>query len=281
MKTMIYFILSVLLGTLLFSIDLITVQLCWKGFPLNFVEICKMAAMPYGYINFQNGLIDLLFWILVGFIVIAIHLIFQKLSRQRKIFQKSMIFVYPLGLILLSLVVNNSCSGISGIFCPNEDRGFPFPYINTDIQNDYQKPFSFIFFGIDYIFWFVVSISAISVFRKIQHLRKEVTTLGWREILKFTKVKFFLFLTLFLGNFLFALLFHGSYIPWLFFPIDLSYLLEGLFTVTIQDFGHCLFPKCDLVAFLIALTIGACVYYFLSCLIVWLYKNTDKARKGE
>lgn len=138
-------ILLVLFGWLLMVIYQNTGNNCELGYPVSYKVVCE-GLEPMNGPAWLWALVNYLYWFVVGAVslstLVKVYTVTNKALR---------ILGVPLVLTSLSLVVRQSCSGFL-CFTPS-GSGFPIAFWNHNTFG-----FEIVSFGIDYIFWLLVSI---------------------------------------------------------------------------------------------------------------------------
>lgn len=138
-------ILAFVCGLILMQVYISSETSCMQGYPIKFLSICG-GLSPNNPVWFFV-ILDLIFWIIIGIIVMALIRVSDKLPKVSK-FKLSPFFM-PLILTIVSFVSYNSCSGF--ICLGSSGRGYPSNYW----IESYPPRFDLIGFLIDYIFWFI------------------------------------------------------------------------------------------------------------------------------
>lgn len=105
--------------------------------------------------------------------------------------------------------------------------------------------------------------------------------MNWKEFLRFNKTKLFILIALFVVTIVLGFVMGRSsnsstaleISSFIFFPLQINFLFDGLFKATIQDIRACIFPGCDTVITLLTIIVSVSIYYILSSLIYYLWKK--------
>lgn len=101
--------------------------------------------------------------------------------------------------------------------------------------------------------------------------------MGWKEFLGFNKTKLFIMIALFVITVLLAVLvghsFDLSQASFIFFPLQITYLFDSLFRVTVEDFRSCIFPGCNIVITILTFVTSFLIYHTLSSIVYYFWKK--------
>ena len=127
-----------------------TSALCVAGFPVPFYSSCLDIDIPGSYMVIV-GLLDLLFWLGISVSLTACHVLMNNIYGNNNMWKRIKAAVYPLTLVVLSLVFEYSGSSFIWSF---RARGFPLPYLEFDGRSHWLL--KVLFLSADFAFWLLV-----------------------------------------------------------------------------------------------------------------------------